>query len=122
MHLASKSSFLKSRRELGLWTQTCLPLLKPPRAGPDGSCPFVIRCLWSDSVLSCPAKHAQCLLVSLPSPSISFCSLWVFMRFAMTFHLGGPDIKALLFLELEKQMTLPLGRMCPEGAVKVQYY
>lgn len=69
-----------------------------------------------------PAKHAQCLLVSLPSPSISFCSLWVFMRFAMTFHLGGPDIKALLFLELEKQMTLPLGRMCPEGAVKVQYY
>lgn len=30
MHLASKSSFLKSRRELGLWTQTCLPLLKPP--------------------------------------------------------------------------------------------
>lgn len=44
------------------------------------------------------------------------------MRIAMTFHLGGPDIKALLFLELEKQMTLPLGRMCPEGAVKVQYY
>lgn len=71
---------------------------------------------------SAPTKHAQCLLVSLPSPSISFCSLWVFMRFAMTFHLGGPDIKALLFLELEKQMTLPLGRMCPEGAVKVQYY
>lgn len=44
----------------------------------------------------------------------------------MTFHLGGPDSKALLFLELGKQMTLPLGRkghpLCPEGAVKVQYY
>lgn len=40
----------------------------------------------------------------------------------MTFHLGGPDSKALLFLELGKQMTLPLGRTCPEGAVKVQYY
>lgn len=40
----------------------------------------------------------------------------------MTFHLGDPDIKALLFLELEKQMTLPPGRTCPEGAVEVQYY
>lgn len=44
------------------------------------------------------------------------------MRFAMTFHLGGLDIKALLFPELGEQVTLPLGRTCPEGAVNVQYY
>lgn len=30
MHLARESSFLKSHRELGLWTQTYLLLLKPP--------------------------------------------------------------------------------------------
>lgn len=57
-----------------------------------------------------------------PPPQYQFHSLWVFMRFAMTFHLGGLDIKALLFPELGKQVTLPLGRTCPEGAVKVQYY
>lgn len=44
------------------------------------------------------------------------------MRFAMTFHLGGLDIKALLFPELGEQVTLPLGRTCPKGAVNVQYY
>lgn len=33
-------------------------------------------------------------------PKYQFHSLWVFMRLAMTFHLGGLDIKALLFLEL----------------------
>lgn len=57
-----------------------------------------------------------------PPPQYQFHSLWVFMRFAMTFHLGGLDIKALLFPELGEQVTLPLGRTCPEGAVNVQYY
>lgn len=54
-------------------------------------------------------------LVSPASPSPSFTPSGFLMRFAMTFHLGGPDIKALLFLELGEQVTLPLGWMCPEG-------
>lgn len=61
-------------------------------------------------------------LLPLPPPQYQFHSLWVFMKFAVTFHLGGLDIKALLFPELGEQVTLPLGRTCPEGTVKVQYY
>lgn len=83
--------------------------------------PLLCSCLWSDGVLSCPTKHAQCLSVP-PPPQYQFHSLWVFMKFAVTFHLGGLDIKALLFPELGEQVTLPLGRTCPEGTVKVQYY
>lgn len=79
--------------------------------------PLLRCCLWSDGVLSCPTTHAQCLLVSPSFPQSQFYSLWVFMRFAMTFHLGGPAIKML-----GEQVTLLLGRICPEGAVKVQYY
>lgn len=108
------------------WTPTSLLLLKHLELARMVPVPLLCCCLWSVGVLSCPTKHAQCLSVSpQPSPQLpqyQFHSLWVFMRFAMTFHLGGLDIKALLFPELGEQVTLPLGRTCPKGAVNVQYY
>lgn len=55
-------------------------------------------------------------------PSIGFTPCGFLMRFAMTFHLGGPDIKTAFLSGAGEQVTLPPRRTCPEGAVKVQYY
>lgn len=80
----SESFFLRSLRELGLWTQTRLrlppphppppPLLKPRplELARMVSVPLLSVVSEVDSILSCPAKHAQCLLVSPPSPRFSF--------------------------------------------------
>lgn len=101
--LQSKSCFLKSLGELGLVDSGISPASEEPAAGVDQSCAIVTLHLWSDGVLPHPARHAQCLLVSpslsspLPSPQCQFHFLLVFIKFAMTFHLGGLNIKALHF-------------------------
>lgn len=80
--LQSKSCFLKSLGELSLVDSGNSLASEEPEAGVDHSCPFILTCLWSDGVLSCPTKHARCLWVSppvylpLPSPSVDFTASW----------------------------------------------
>lgn len=65
MHLASKSSFLKSRRELGLWTQTYLPLLKPPELARMAPVPLLF--VVSGVTVSFPAPPSMLSAFWFPS-------------------------------------------------------
>lgn len=49
-------------------------------------------------------------------PQCQFHFLLVFIKFAMTFHLGGLTIKTS-FLEMGQQVAVLLGRTCPEGTM-----
>lgn len=85
---------------------------------------YAVCRLWSDGVLPCPTKHAQCLWFHLPStcpvlPQCQFCSFLILIKFSMTFHLDNLDINSSC-LEMGQQVTLLLGPTCPEGD-KVQY-